>query len=290
MSNLFERKTPLNPVTLTQRPFSAFNANKNSNNVFKPLEPNSFRLNKKRDFFSPTKVENKTFYKERNISEVHPLDFYTLGKIPPNTVYQNLEWNDVIKDNSNDIINRNALPTKIKKFNEIDLNKKFSNIYEENITESNYIEPIKVYKSYEKYCLPKYATNIGIYNLMKEKCFSRDIHSSITRGKCISKNEFIKQKERIMKKENLNLNNISCNKDTKFEEKKLEQINKNYKNERNKSKEIKEKIKSSSYSTGLIYKDPNDYSKQLLKNNIFYFDKNHHQMLKNRKWIIEDKK
>ena len=290
MSNLFERKTPLTPVSLTQRPLSVSNTNQNSNNVFKPLEPNSYRLNKKRDFFSPTKVENKTFYKERNNSDVHPLDFYTLGKIPPNTVYQNLEWNKAIKGNSNDIIIRNALSINTKKFNEIDLNKKFSNIHEQNITENNYMEPIKVYKSYEKYCLPKYATNMGMYKLMKEKYFSRDIHSNITQGKCLSKNEFIKQKERIMKKENLNLNNISSNKDTKFEEKKWEQIKKNYKNERNKNKEIKEIIKSSSYSTGLIYKDPNDYSKQLLKNNTFYFDKNNNQMLKNKKWIIEDKK
>ena len=125
------------------------------------------------------------------------------------------------------------------------------------------MDPVKIYKTLEKYNIPQYATNIGMYNLMKEKYFARDIHSSIAQGKQISKNEFVQQKESIMKKGNLNLDNIDSNKD---------------------KKENKTINKSKSAKTGLIFRDPNDYSKKLLKGNYLYFDKNNEQMVKNRKW------
>ena len=108
MSSLFEGKPPLTPVPLTQRPYSVNNNNQNNNKVFQPLESNSFKINKNRDFFTPSDIQNKTFYNGRKKSDIHPLDFYTLGKIPPNTVYPNLEWNKGIKSTSNDIIYRNA--------------------------------------------------------------------------------------------------------------------------------------------------------------------------------------
>ena len=38
------------------------------------------------------------------------------------------------------------------------------------------------------------------------------------------------------------------------------------------------------------YKDPNDYTKQDLKSNTLYFDKNRNQMLKQKKWIFENMK
>ena len=88
-----------------------------------------------------------------------------------------------------------------------------------------------------------------------------------------------------MKKEILNMNNISSNKDKKFEEIKIDGIKNKYKNE-----DIKKINKSLSYTKWLIYRDPNYYSKQDLKNNSFYFDKNNNQMLKQKKWIIDYKK
>ena len=285
MSDLFERKEALTPLSLIQRPFSVSNSNQNIKQEFMTLENNSYKINKKKDFFSSTNEENKTFCKRRKKSDVHPLDFYTLGKIPSTTIYPTLEWNKAIKSNSNDIIYRNALSINTKKYNELNINKKLSNIYEQNITENNYMEPIKTYKTYEKYNIPKNATNTGMYELMKKKYFSKDIHSNITQGKCLTKKDFLKQKERIMKKEILNLNNISSNKDKIFEEIKIDEIKNKYKNE-----DIKKINKSLSYTKGLIYKDPNDYSKQDLKNNSFYFDKNNNQILKQKKWIIEYKK
>ena len=289
MSSLFEGNPPLSPISLGQRPFSVRNSLENSHRVFQPLESNSCKISKKKDFLSPTNiVQNKTFYNERKKSDIHPLDFYTRGKVPSNTVYPNLEWNKGIKSTSNDIIYRNALSINTKKYNEMNNNKKLSNLYEQNITENNYMEPIKIYKTYEKYNIPKYATNIEVYRLMKEKFFARDIHSPIAQGRCLSQKDFIKQKEKLIKKENLNLDNISSNKDNKYKEINIEEI-KN-KKEKNKNEEIKDKSKSLSHNTKLVYKDPNDYTKQTLKNNTFYFDKNNNQMLKNKKWIFQNKK
>ena len=104
--------------------------------------------------------------------------------------------------------------------------------------------------------------------------------------------EFIKEKENIMKKENVNMEKMNSNKDIKYKEKKKEEIKKEEikNNEKDKKKEVKEITKSLNHNSGLIYKDPNDYSKQELKNNTFYFDKNENQMLKQKKWIFENKK
>ena len=290
MLNLFEDKQPLTPNSLTQRPYSVRNNEQNSNKVSQPLESNSFKINKRKDFFSPSNdIKNKTFYNARRNSENHPLDFYTKGKIASKTIYNNFEWNKGIRSTSNDIITRNALSINTKKFNELNLTKKLSPLCEQNITENNYMEPIKTYKTYEKYNLPKYATNIEMYRLMKEKYFSKDIHSPITQGKCLSPKEFIKQKELIMNKNNLNIDNIKTN-DNNDHKIKNKEIKYNNKNEFNiKKKQIKEINKSMSQNR-LIYKDPNDYSIQILKSNTFYFDKNNNQMLQAKKWIRDNKK
>ncbi len=274
MSSLFRGNTPLTPVSLVQRPYSVRNNNNpNINKIFQPLESNSYKLNKKIHYFSPlnNNIQNKTFHNERRKSDIHPLDFYSLGKIPSNTVYPNLEWNKGIKSTSNDIITRNALSINTKKYNEFDIYKKLSNIYEQNITENNYMEPIKIYKTYEKYKLPKYATNIEMYKLMKEKYFSKDIQSTIAKGKKLNKTDFIKEKENIMK-----------NKDnTKF--KKIEEI-KVEQNQEGNNKERKSKTCSE-----FFFKDPNDYTKELMKNNIYNFEQNNIQMIKPKKYKFEGK-
>jgi hypothetical protein len=235
------------------------------------LEPNSLKIDKTNEFLSQkNNTQTKAFYHKKKSSDFHPLEFYTLGKVRSHKTYLNLEWNKAIKSTSNNIIERNSLSINAKKFNDMNNNKKLSNLKEQNITENNYMDPVKIYKTLEKYNIPQYATNIGMYKLMKEKYFARDIHSSIARGKQISKNEFIQEKEKIMNKGNLNLDTNKDKDKTKNENKAI-----------NKSKSAK---------TGLIYRDPNDYSKKLLKGNYLYFDKNNEQMVKNRKWKFNEKR
>ena len=149
------------------------------------------------------------------------------------------------------------------------------------------MNPLKVYKTYEKYRIPKYATNVEMYKIMKEKYFSKDIHSPIAQGKCLSHKDFISEKGNLMKKESINFDNIIPSKDNKkIEETRTKNIDEKIKKE-SKEKEIS---KSLSQHSGLRYKDPNDYTKQMLKSNTFYFDKNINQMLKPKKWRFNDKK
>ena len=67
----------------------------------------------------------------------------------------------------------------------------------------------------------------------------------------------------------------------------------NNKNEKKEEKKIAKKsiedMKQHSNS-GFIYKDPNDFTKKLLKNNTYYFDKNNTQMIKPKKWKIDGNK
>lgn len=286
MYNSFDEKVTSTQIALTHRPFSVSNNNKKTNQVYQRLESNSYRLNKKKDYFSPVKQENKTFYKNKNKSDVHPLDFYALGKVPYKPACPNLKWNNAIKSTSNDIIYRNALSINTKKFNDIDTNKKLAILNEQNITENNYMEPIKTYQTYQKSNLQKYVTNMAMYRLIKEKYYSRDIHSNITKGKYLSRDEFMQQKEKIKKKRSLDLKKRSFNHEVKCEEKKSCENSK----DRDRNDKNKSIYKSFSYNKGLIYKDPNDYSKQVLKNNTFYFDKNNNQMLKQKKWPFQSKK
>ena len=286
MYNSFDGKAKSAQNSLTHRPFSVSNNHKNSNQVHQRLESNSYRLNKKKEFFSPGKPENKTFYKDKKNSDSHPLDFYALGKASQKAVCPNLKWNNAIKSTSNDIIYRNALSINTKKFNDIDTNKKLAILNEQNITENNYMEPIKAYQTYQKSNLQKYVTNMAMYRLIKEKYYSRDIHSNITKGKCLSRDEFLQQKEKLKKKRSLDLKKRSFNHDVKCEEIKYCENSKD-KDRKDKNKAI---YKSLSYNKGLIYKDPNDYSKQVLKNNYFYFDNNNNQMLKQKKWPFQSKK
>ena len=295
MYNSFDGKAKSAQNSLTHRPFSVSNNHKNSNQVHQRLESNSYRLNKKKEFFSPGKPENKTFYKDKKNSDSHPLDFYALGKASQKAVCPNLKWNNAIKSTSNDIIYRNALSINTKKYNEMDINKKLAIINEQNITKNNYMEPIKQYKTYQKSNLQKYVTNMAMYKLIREKYFSKDIHSNITRGKCLSRDEFLKQKIMNKKKDSFNLNNISSNHEIKCEEKKCSDKYIDYKDkdkdkDRDKFDKNKAIYKSLSYNKGLIYKDPNDYTKQVLKNNTFYFDKNSNQILKPKKWQFNGKR
>ena len=277
MSSLFNGNPPITPITLNQRPYSVSNFSRN-NRILQPLESNNYKMEKKNEFFPPNKTQDKTFYRQNKNSEIHPLEFYTLGKINSNIAYPTQELNKAIRSTSNDIITRNSLSINSSKFNNMNLYKNLSNLNEQNITENNYMNPIKIYQTCEKYNLPKYATNIEMYRLMKEKYFARDIHSAISQGKCLTKNEFIKQKERILKKDNLSKDNISQN------------ISGNIKGTNIKNEVTKGINRSNSTNSGLIFKDPNDYSKQLLKDNYLYFDKNNNQMIKQRKWAFKGKR
>lgn len=268
MSNQRENTT-LTPIRLFRRPTFENNIEK-FNKTFTPLISNSFS-HKKQEDFSPN--YNNTFFFNKN-TKFHPLEFYALGKIPKGTIYPTLQWNKGIKSTSNNIIERNVLSINTKKFNQMYIYKNLSSLYQQNVTENNYLKPVKMYKTTEKYNLPKNATNFQMYKIMKEKYFSQDIQSSIARGKLVNKTEFIKEKENFGKKSENKLNKIEEIKDDK--------------NQRNECNDIK-KEKRNKTTSGFFFKDPNDYSKKLLKNNTFYFEQNNTQMIQPKKYKFQGK-
>ena len=267
MSIESKNKTSFTPIILSRQYSFEGNRIKDFNKTFSPIIPNNFNQKNKFGF-----SQNKTFYPDKK-EEYHPIEFYALGKIPNGTVYPSLYWNKGIKSTSNNIIERNALSINTKQFNQINIHKNLASLYNQNVTENNYMMPVKSYKTYEKYRISRNTTNFEIYKIMKEKYFSKDIASTIAKGKYLNKTDFIEEKYNSMKK--------------------LQNKKNEVKNDINEEKSINnkciEKVKEHSKS-GFIYKDPNDYTKKLLKNNLYYFDKNNTQMIKPKKWKIDGKK
>ena len=104
---------------------------------------------------------------------------------------------------------------------------------------------------------------------MKEKYFTQDIQSSIAKGNLLNKTDFLKEKENLMKKKG--------NKTNKTEEIKT------YRNQNSANKEINKNEKNKT-TQGFFFKDPNDYTKKLLKGNTFFFEQNNTQMIKPKQW------
>lgn len=232
--------------------------NKSFNNNTQILSPNIYKVS---NIKNTSKTQSNFFSNGRdNIPKVHPLDFYCLGKYSGNSIFQEQQYNKGIKSTSSDIINRNALSINTNKFNGVVTYKNLSYLKDQNIGENNYMDPISVFKSSKKYDILKCATNCETYKIMKEKFFSRDVQNNILKGEMISKTDFIREKT----------NPTSKNKET--------------------HKEKKGRNKKCFNEIGLIYNDPNDYSKKILKGNTFSFDKNNNQMLKPKRWEIEEKK
>ena len=262
-------QTPSN--SQIRRPSSMGNIFSNSNNtVFQPLTPKNFSININHEN-NKMNFKNETPKKTDNKEKIHPLDFYTMGKVDKQNTYSTAyNWNRGFQSTSNNILTRNELSINSRQFFNTNIHKNITTIQNQNITENNYMEPIKVYKTFEKYNLPKYAINCETYNIMKEKIFTKDTENTITKGKNVTKNEFLTQKESLLKPINKN-NNIEN------------------KNNRKNIDISKKSITKSVSSPGLVYKDPTDYTKQILPPNNLYFDKNNNQMLKNRKWSLNKK-
>ena len=261
-------KTPQTPIRLMQSPIIDTNTVQNFNKTFTPLISNSFNRNK-----SSNIIGDNTFSLNKKNS-FHPIEFYALGKIPSGTVYPTFQWNKGIKSTSNNIIERNVLSINTAKFNRLYNYKNLANLSQQNVTENDYMKPIKLYKTSEKYNLPKNTTNFETYKIMKEKLFSKDIQSTITKGKYLNKSDFIKEKENTIKSKN----------EPKFQ--KIEE-QKTYFGKENKNDIINDRKNKT--STGFFFKDPNDYSKKLLMSNTYGFEQNNIQMIKPKKWKFGEK-
>ena len=253
MSQTNIRRPSLSPINLHKT-----NKDKILNQTFFPL-------------ISDNMNQTISYPNNNNNSLLHPLEFYSLGKIYNNNkkISPFLQYNNGIKSTSNNIIERNALSINTTKYNKINVHKIISNINQQNKSENNYLQPVAIFKTLEKYNIPKTATNFEVYRIMKEKLFSQDVESNISKGKLISNEEYLKEKYQNKNKD--------MNKKEEKQEKKIHVM-----------KNILEDKKNNTIS-GFFYKDPNDYTKKLLRNNTFCFEQNNIQMIKPKKWKKEIK-
>jgi hypothetical protein len=236
------------------------------------------------------------------INDTHPLDFYALGKVhdPPHYT-SNLYPNNAFRSTSNDIISRNVFSLNTSKYDNLKAKKTNSGLSLQNIDENNYLKPIEVFKTYNKYSLPSNAVNMGTYNIAKEKIFTKSNISLIKKGMNITYSNFIDYKNKLLT-ENTPRNNNRTLKD-KLTDKNLQRIKteNNYKLKNKSNDEIENKYKLEDINNKneyinnkmnkpkIKYINPNDYSKKELSRNCFYFDKNNKQFMRHKNWWKPDK-
>ena len=231
---------------------------------------------------------------------LHSIDFYALGKVPPYQKNKNfIPPNNGFRSTSNNLIKRNYFSINNRYFDDLKniYPKKQATIYEQNIEENNYLTPLSVFNTVQRYDLPNNVVNQETYNIAKEKLYAKDIFSTIRKGKPLSRNDFFAQKKNLMEDNKNKLfytpSNKSLNNDNN-NTKELKRYNssvnikeyeRDLKNEMiiNKEKNEKKLIHSSS-TKAFIPKNPKDITKEILTNRNLLFDKNHSQIVRDRNW------
>ena len=276
------------------------NTKLNNIDVSKPqsMEINSSSLKelKQNNNNNPLNTNDKL---QKNFN-LHSIDFYALGKVPPYQKNTNfIPPNNGFRSTSNNLIKRNYFSINNRYFDDLKniYPKKQATIYEQNIEENNYLTPLSVFNTVQRYDLPNNVVNQETYNIAKEKLYAKDIFSTIRKGKPLSRNDFFAQKKNLMEDNKNKLfytpSNKSLNNDNN-NTKELKRYNssvnikeyeRDLKNEMiiNKEKNDKKLIHSSS-TKAFIPKNPKDITKEILTNRNLLFDKNHSQIVRDRNW------
>ena len=233
---------------------------------------------------------------DKNINH-RSLDFYALGKVHNyHKITQFVPPNNGFRSTSNNLLKRNYFSINNRHFDDLkNINpKKQATIYEQNINENNYLTPFNVFNSFQRYDLPNNVVNQETYNIAKEKLYAKDIFSTIKKGKNISKNDYFSQKQNLTgnnEKQMLNPNSNSINNGNIKELKRYNSSINIKENERDMKNDIinkelieRTKLIHSSSTKAFIPKDPKDFTKEILKNNITLFDKNYSHIVRDRNW------
>ena len=208
---------------------------------------------------------------ENNDSELeHPLVFYALGKVKNKSINNNigLFTSQGFRSSSNDMIYRNMFSLNSSCFDDIKKNKEYSTIKKQILEENDYLNPIKIYKSFHKYDVHNNCINQETFNLTKKKYYSRDRISNIKTGLYLTKTQFNEQKKNLLQN---NTKYKTINTD----------VNTNNASSSNNNK--------SDNGNTYYFKDPNDYSKEELKSKQWRFDRNYKVFIKHKNWWNKDK-
>ena len=233
---------------------------------------------------------------DKNINR-RSLDFYALGKVDNyHKVTQFVPPNNGFRSTSNNLIKRNYFSINNRHFDDLkNVNpKKQATIYEQNVNENNYLTPFSVFNSFQRYDLPSNVVNQETYNIAKEKLYAKDIFSTIRKGQHLSRNDYFAQKQNLIgnnEKQNIEQNSKSINGGNIKELKRYNSSINIKENDRDMKNDIinKELIESkklihSSSTKAFIPKNPKDFTKEVLKNNITHFDKNYTNIVRDRNW------
>ena len=245
-------------------------------------------------------INNLPHIKNKYNADIHPLDFYTLGKVhdPPKYTTAFCQ-NRAFRSTSNDLITRNIFSLNNCCYDNLKNNKNSSILSEQNIKENNYLKPLDVYKTFQKYNLKSNVVNKETYNIEKEKIFVKSNISSIRKGMNMTHNNFINYKRQLVTESSAK--NVNKTMKDFINEKNLQRMNTEGDLKKNKSNEIKNKYEFPEIAKNSInddgttekskirYINPIDYSKKELKGNYLYFDKNNQQFLRHKNWWIPDK-
>ena len=247
------------------------------------------------------KNNNLSNNKNKNNINFRSIEFYALGKVNNyKKINHFIPNNNGFRSTSNNLLKRNYFSINNRIFDDLkDRNpKKQATIYEQNIDENNYLTPLNVFNSFQRYDLPSNVVNQETYNIAKEKLFAKDIFSTIKKGNHISRNDFVSQKQNLLgtadTKDNKFLtpnNNRSINDDNIKEFKRynsciniMEENREKKYSEINKEKNNDKKLINSSSSRAFVPKNPKDFTKEILANTIIHFDKNHTNIVRDRNW------
>ena len=128
------------------------------------------------------------------------LDFYAVGNVNKRPELDKFKLNKSFAGGANNLLIRNYLSVNNSDFDKLKstIPKKISTVFHQNKNENNYLEPFHSYRNEHRYDIPDYGINHGMYDLMKNRLYSKDSNSIIYKGKEISKNDFIDLKKRLM--------------------------------------------------------------------------------------------
>ena len=269
-------------------------------NLYQPEINNNMEISKAKSIKLHKKIlkdvkQDSTDNKNQNFLS---LDFYALGKVHNYQKINNfLPPSNGFRSTSNNLLKRNYFSINNRYFDDLKNKnvKKQATIFEQNVEENNYLAPLNIFNSTQKYDLPSNVINQETYNIAKEKLFAKDNFSTIRKGRRLSKNDFIYQKQNLMGKSNNKLltpNYKSINLDKIKDLKRYKSsinLNENDREKNNNNKIINEKIENKklthSCSTKCFSpKNPNDISKEVLKTSIVLFNKNHSKIVRDRNW------
>ena len=141
-----------------------------NNNKSLNIKPQASQPNQEK----ASNAQNNNLTENNSTPREHPLVFYALGKVSgvkEKNLGIPLYTSQGFRSNSNDLLKRNMHSIHTSYYDELKKKKEYGLINNQIIDENNYLQPIKVFKSFHKYDVKDSCINQETYNITKKNCF-----------------------------------------------------------------------------------------------------------------------